>query len=468
MIEPVQIGCQPSSAADAARRSRRRSRRRAASSTHAQPARREQAVEAARRRARAAGALPAPRASWKPIDRVAHFDASREVLDERVELRLAAGALKVWASRPSGSRARRRRPGSTIDSRMNCFERLARPLRDVGAAYRGPARPFPLAPAGLKRVAAVAAVGDEERLPGRPLPPAPAGPPPVWLFVQDDELVAGSSTIASERISACPRPQSSVQITGKVPSRVRRDHELRQQAGHGVLLLAELRHPERVDHVERLQLQLRRSCGSAGAGSRRSRCRRSGYLNSQRELLRDDADDQRLQRIGALRLAQAVDGRFLGGPGAGGRGRVGSCSFFASTTALTIEIAVTSAAGTAVQTISRPVLPCIGGPSSSSSGRARKLKIAVDDHRRDEREDRDADRGHEPEDEVDPVGLLARRVGQPRDQQRHRRGARAEQDSQDDQLDDRSPAHRGRDYWTRRRAVREATRRSRSLRNSCN
>ena len=30
-------------------------------------------------------------------------------------------------------------------------------------------------------------------------------------------------------------------------------------------------------------------------------------------------------------------------------------------------------------------------------------------------------------------------------------------DSQHDQLDDRSPAHRGRDYSTRRRAVREAS-----------
>ena len=34
---------------------------------------------------------------------------------------------------------------------------------------------------------------------------------------------------------------------------------------------------------------------------------------------------------------------------------------------------------------------------------------------------------------------------------------RAEQDSQDDQLDDRSPAHRGRDYSTRRHAVGGAT-----------
>ena len=41
-------------------------------------------------------------------------------------------------------------------------------------------------------------------------------------------------------------------------------------------------------------------------------------------------------------------------------------SFLASTTALTIEIAVTSAAGTAVQAISRPVCPWIGGPGGSS------------------------------------------------------------------------------------------------------
>ena len=48
-------------------------------------------------------------------------------------------------------------------------------------------------------------------------------------------------------------------------------------------------------------------------------------------------------------------------------------SFWASTIALTIEIAVTSTAGIAVQTISRPVCPWIGGPSDSSSGWTRKL-----------------------------------------------------------------------------------------------
>jgi hypothetical protein len=43
-------------------------------------------------------------------------------------------------------------------------------------------------------------------------------------------------------------------------------------------------------------------------------------------------------------------------------------SFLASTIALTTEIAVTSTAGIAVQTISSPVWPWIGGPSVSSSG----------------------------------------------------------------------------------------------------
>ena len=46
--------------------------------------------------------------------------------------------------------------------------------------------------------------------------------------------------------------------------------------------------------------------------------------------------------------------------------------FCARTTALTIEIAVTSTAGIAVHTISSIVWPCVGGPSESSSGRARK------------------------------------------------------------------------------------------------
>ena len=141
----------------------------------------------------------------------------------------------------------------------------------------------------------------------------------------------------------------------------------------------------------------------------------------------------------------------------------GMCSFLASTTALTIEIAVTRTAGTAVQTISRPVLPWIGGPSASSPGCARNLTDRVEDHGGDEREDRDADRGHEPEDEVDPAGLLARGVRHPRDQERDERGARAADGSDRDELDDRSPTHRRRDYWTGRAARRGKCGRSKRL-----
>jgi hypothetical protein len=50
--------------------------------------------------------------------------------------------------------------------------------------------------------------------------------------------------------------------------------------------------------------------------------------------------------------------------------------FCASTIALTIEMAVTSTAGIAVQAISSPVWPCTGGPSESSSGRARNFQTA--------------------------------------------------------------------------------------------
>jgi hypothetical protein len=45
-------------------------------------------------------------------------------------------------------------------------------------------------------------------------------------------------------------------------------------------------------------------------------------------------------------------------------------------TVLTIAIAVTSANGTAVQAISSPVCPWMGGPSESSSGWARNFQTA--------------------------------------------------------------------------------------------
>src|SRR3989440_5349843 len=51
-------------------------------------------------------------------------------------------------------------------------------------------------------------------------------------------------------------------------------------------------------------------------------------------------------------------------------------SSFASTIALTIAIEVTSNVGTAVQRISSPVWPWMGGPSESSSGLARNFQTA--------------------------------------------------------------------------------------------
>ena len=115
--------------------------------------------------------------------------------------------------------------------------------------------------------------------------------------------------------------------------------------------------------------------------------------------------------------------------------------FFASTIALTIEIAVTSTAGTAVQTISSVVWPWIGGPSDSSSGRDAEIDDRVDEDRGDDREDEDADHRREPVDEVDPAGLAARGDRQPRDRDRDERGDRGRDQRDRDQLNERAPAH---------------------------
>ena len=54
--------------------------------------------------------------------------------------------------------------------------------------------------------------------------------------------------------------------------------------------------------------------------------------------------------------------------------------------------------------------------------------------------------GREPEDEVDPLALLGRLLGQPVDEDRDGRRERADDDADDDERDDRSPAHRARAY----------------------
>ncbi len=88
-------------------------------------------------------------------------------------------------------------------------------------------------------------------------------------------------------------------------------------------------------------------------------------------------DEVRLPKPGYLKVQKnccAITSTTSGRSGFGLAAEAcGRSSFLASTTALTIEIAVTRAAGIAVQTISSPVCPWIGGPSESSSGAARNF-----------------------------------------------------------------------------------------------
>ena len=181
---------------------------------------------------------------------------------------------------------------------------------------------------------------------------------------------------------------------------VRRDHELVSCPGHGVLLLPELRNPERVDDVERGQVQLDRP------------------VERETELRRGQVSLARVrERPGELARGH-VDVQWVrAGIGRSGRGRC----------ALTTEIAVTRRPGPPSRRSRARCARGSAGPSESSSGRTRNFRHGVDDHRGDEGEDRDADRGHEPEDEVDPVALLRGDGRQPGDQQRDRGGRAAEQ-----------------------------------------
>ena len=155
-------------------------------------------------------------------------------------------------------------------------------------------------------------------------------------------------TIAVVRIVAWPSPQSSVQMTGNVPVFVGVMCSCVCRPGHRVLLLPELRHPERVDDVERLERELDGAAERAAAASPLVRFCASGY-----EKLHANCCATTFTRKTFLPWA----------------------SFRPSTIALTMPIAVTRIVGMSVQTISRPVWPWIGGPSESSSGAARKLRI---------------------------------------------------------------------------------------------
>ena len=141
---------------------------------------------------------------------------------------------------------------------------------------------------------------------------------------------------------------------------------------------ARIGNPERVDHVVRGQVQL------DGAADGRRSCA---------EVMSSGPDSRTSRRTGAR--SRSTFSGFEPAP-----------VVLDEHDAAHHRDAVTRIAGTAVQAISIPVCPWIGGPSESSSGRARNFITRVGDHREDEGKDRDADRGREPEDEVDPVALL--------------------------------------------------------------
>jgi hypothetical protein len=106
----------------------------------------------------------------------------------------------------------------------------------------------------------------------------------------------------------------------------------------GVLLLRQLRHPERVEDVFAvMSSSVVRFTGTV----RWPKVWPFGYVNCQANC------------CATTRIRGGLSPAWL---------------FCARTIALTIEIAVTSTVGIAVQTISRPVWPWTGGPSESSSG----------------------------------------------------------------------------------------------------
>ena len=71
-----------------------------------------------------------------------------------------------------------------------------------------------------------------------------------------------------------------------------------------------------------------------------------------------------------------------------------------------------------------------------------------EDHPRDDREDDDRDDRREPVDELDPLHLLGGGIGQPVDQDGHERDEETHQGSDEQNADDRTPAHRQRAYRT--------------------
>ena len=233
-----------------------------------------------------------------------------------------------------------RAPGSTIDSWMKAASVAAiRLLRPPASGCRGPGRPCPVAPAGLQRVAAAAAVLLEDGEPGRPAGGLPAAlQPGVELRVGEDVDVAAHQRVAET-------------------AELRADH--RERAG------ARRRDDERV-----VLRPAQRPASARAAGTQNEWMTSFDVMLQLRvPALRESSASRTLLPFGYVNVhanCWPVTLTISGSEPA--------LPFWASTIALTIEIAVTSTAGTAVQTISSFVCPCVGGPSESSSGLTRNFQ----------------------------------------------------------------------------------------------
>src|SRR5712691_11096097 len=197
---------------------------------------------------------------------------------------------------------------------------------------------FPVAPAAFN------VWQDEQPLLMKIALPAPGPETDAPADLTHAANASGFITITVERMTEWPRPQSSVQTIGYVPILF------------GVT-------------VRCVTIPGTASCFCPNSGTQKE------WMTSSARIVkctvwpsgRRRMSDDRPLESGYLKLQAnccAVMSTFSG--------CLPSRSSRASTIALMIAIEVTSTNGTAVQAISRPVCPWIGGPSDSSSGGARK------------------------------------------------------------------------------------------------
>ena len=221
--------------------------------------------------------------------------------------------------------------------------------------------------------------------------------------------MALASSRARARRAPCTRRRYS-------PTPGRRDHERRLDPGDGVGLLAELRHPERVDHVERVQASASTGWSTGSTSSPEVTLLSPGYSNFQANCC----------------AVTAIRSGF--GP---------ASSFFASTIALTIGDRGDEHRRDRRPDDLEPRVPVDRRPVRLVLGLHAELEHRVDDRGRHDGEDGDADDGREPERELDPVHLLGGGGRQPG----HEHGDHRRQDSREDAVDrdadNRAPAHRG-------------------------